>query len=146
MIPIDLVKPDTRIGVGRFKADTLDMLLERPLAHILQPHMRASVFERPGQDGALEQVYPLKLTAEGKAVGIHLGKLGALWFGVSDHLLWVEAPLWMEGLLKHAAGSRVVDTSSTREAIRLYIHLQEGDGIRMPIKGIGYLGLEVPNT
>jgi hypothetical protein len=115
---VNLTVPTTQVRLGPLSFDGLQVFLGVPLADVLSPLMRAPRHQRPGEGGAVLDVYPLAIP-DGEGLSIPVKLLGDIGFRAFQGLLVIIVPAAVAEVLrqqlaediaaKQAAGPRFVE-------------------------------------
>lgn len=143
-IRIDLTVPVLSFGFGHFKMDPITSLLGRSVEDIVESLLVAPVFRKVGTSGAVN-VYPLALP-DGEGASIPLGRFGHAGFQNADGRLVLHLPPALRGIVVgRTRGMLEGPVEDVRfdgaPAIRLVLALHPGMGFRVPLGGLGEVGL-----
>ena len=145
---IDLTLPVTRIGVGILSFDPVEQAIGAPVAHVLEPLMRAPALRRPSAAGPAVNVYPLRLP-DGEGLSVPLGQWGDLGFANKRGLLVLTVPLQAAGWVRQRFGDAVVEgprealsSDGTARVAHFAIRLRAGMRAGIPLGMLGEVGVE----
>ena len=143
-IRLDLTVPVLSFGFGMFKVDPIVSLLGCSIEDIVESLLVAPVYRQVGGTGAVN-VYPLALP-DGEGASIPLGQFGHAGFQNVAGLLVLHLPPALRsivmrrtvGTLEGAVEDVQFDGSPS---IRVPLRLRPGMGFRVPLGGLGEVGL-----
>jgi hypothetical protein len=147
-LEINLSLPVSRVGFGVFSFDPVEQAIGAPVAHFLEPLLRAPVFRRPSQAGPAVEVYPLRLP-EGEGLSVPLSQWGELGFANRRGLLMLTVPLQAAGWVQRRFAGAIVQgpreglsTDGSSRVTHFGIKLRRGMRAGVPLGILGELGIE----
>lgn len=145
-IRIDLSVPVLEFGVGPFRFDPITTLLGCRFEDIVESLMVAPSFRRGGVAGGQVDVFPLALP-DGEGAGLPLGRMGEASFQNRGGELVLHTPVGLRSMLlprvQHllVRPAQVVQ-SHAGEALEVALRLCPGLAFRLPLGGLGEIGIE----
>jgi hypothetical protein len=149
---VNLTVPTTQVRLGPLSFDGLQAFLGLPLADVLSPLMRAPRHQRPGEAGAMLDVYPLAIP-DGEGLSIPVKLVGDLGFRNYRGLLVLIVPaavaevvrqeLAQEIAANEAAGPRFVEAPGGGGFVAEFaVRLRPGMRKAVPLGKWGEIGVE----
>ncbi len=143
-IRLDLTVPVLSFGFGVFQVDPIVSLLGCSIEDIVESLLVAPTY-RQIRGGSPVDVYPLALP-DGEGASIPLGRFGHAGFQNAGGLLVLHLPVAVRTIvLRRAVGmldGPVQDVEfDGSPAIRVPLRLRPGMGFRVPLGGLGEVGL-----
>jgi hypothetical protein len=143
-IRLDLTVPVLSFGFGVFKVDPIVSLLGCSIEDIVESLLVAPVYRQAFGSGPVD-VYPLALP-DGEGASIPLGRFGHAGFQNAGGLLVLHLPRALRsvverrtvGMLEGVVEDVRFDGSPS---IRVPLRLRPGMGVRVPLGGLGEVGL-----
>lgn len=149
---VNLTVPTTQVRLGPLSFDGLQAFLGVPLADVLAPLMRAPRHQRPGEAGAVLDVYPLAIP-DGEGLTIPVKLLGGIGFRAFQGLLVLIVPAAVAEVLRRelaeeiaahqAAGPRFVEALGGGGFVAEFaVRLHPGMRKAVPLGKWGEIGVE----
>ena len=143
-IRLDLTVPVLSFGFGAFTLDPVTSLLGCSLESIVESLLVAPPF-REARGGGTVDVYPLALP-DGEGASLPLGRFGQAGFQNAGGLLVLHVPPVLRTVVvRRAAGLLEGPVEDVRfegaPAVRVALRLRPGLGFRVPLGGLGEVGL-----
>lgn len=145
-IRIDLSVPVMTFGVGPFQFDPVATFLGCSFEDIVESLMVAPSFQRPGPTGGVVDIFPLALP-DGEGAAIPLGRFGAAAFENRGGELVLHLPRGLRAVILPRVQSLlvrppIVTATPHGEAVEVALRLRPGLTFRLPLGGLGELGVE----
>jgi hypothetical protein len=143
-IRLDLTVPVLTFGFGVFKVDPVVSLLGCSIEDIVESLLVTPVYQERVRTGLVD-VYPLALP-DGEGASLQLGRFGNVGFANERGLLVLHLPVALRTVVFRRAMPMLegpiqeVDFEGS-PAIRVPLRLRPGMGFRMPLGGLGEVGL-----
>ena len=148
---VNLTVPTTVIRVGPLAFDGLSALIGAPLADVLEPMMVGPMFQRPGDNGGVVDVYPLALP-HGEGMSIPVRLMGEIGFRNHHGVLILVLPAALAEITRErlsdeiaagqAAGPRFVEAPGGGIAAEFAVTLRSGMRKSIPFGRWGEIGME----
>lgn len=143
-IRLDLTVPALAFGFGAFRVDPVTSLLGCSVEELVEDLLVAPVHRAVGEAGPLD-VYPLALP-DGEGASLPLGRFGQAGFENVAGVLVLHLPRMLRGLVvRRAVGMLEGPVEDVQfegsPSIRVPLRLRPGMGFRVPLGGLGEVGL-----